>query len=96
MATYRVVGIATEQRDTRHEHITDLLLDGGRWISRDQVTLQLQNPYGDRYYTFARSQQAWVVSVGCPVCSGPRYLRTHADSVTENNLLSLPKYRRAA
>jgi hypothetical protein len=96
MSQYRVMGIATESVDGHHEHITDLLLEGNRWVDRNTATANIQDPYGDRYYTFAKGQQAWVVSVGCPVCGRPRYLRTRGDSTTENNLLSLPRYRRMA
>lgn len=96
MASHRVTGIATEPAGYQHEHITDLYLESGQWVDRYTVAVNIQHPSGDRYYTYAHGQVAWVVVVGCPVCAFSWYLRTTADSTTENNLLSLPRYRRAA
>jgi hypothetical protein len=96
MAVYRVTGISTENPDWRHEHITALLLEDRLWVRRDDAAANISSSYGDRYYTYAAGRRADVVVVGCPVCGFSPYLRTTADTVTENNLLSLPKYPRAA
>jgi hypothetical protein len=96
MSSYRVTGIAVEKPDWRHEHITDLVIEDRFWVSRDTAIANITSPYGDRYWTYAKGQRAEVIVVGCPVCAFGRYLRTSADSTTENNLLDLPKYDRAA
>lgn len=97
MSSWRVTGISVEQGpDWRHEHITRLLLEDRQWVTRETAVANIVNPYGDRYYTFAHGLRADVIVVGCPVCGFSRYLRTTADSTTENNLLSLPKFPRAA
>lgn len=96
MNTYRVTGIAVDSRDWRHEHITDLLLEDRYWVDRHSAAVNIQSETGDKYYTNVKGQTAWVIVVGCPACSAPFYLRTTADASIDNNLLSLPKYRRAA
>lgn len=97
MATWKVTGIVVEYAsDWRHEHITHILLEDRYWVRRDDAASNILSPTGDRYYTLVGGYRADVIVVGCPVCGFTRYLRTTADSTTANNLLSLPKYPRAA
>lgn len=97
MRERQVTGIAVASGpDCRHEHITDLYLENWQWASKAEVILNINNLVGDRYFTYVRGHKAMVVVVGCPVCGDRQYLRTSADAYNENNLLSLPRYRRAA
>jgi hypothetical protein len=97
MATWKVTGIVVEMgSDWRHEHITHLLLEDQYWVKRDEAAANILGRTGDRYHTLVHGYRADVIVVGCPVCGFSRYLRTAADATTANNLLSLPKYPKAA
>src|SRR4051794_12770203 len=97
MRERQVTGIAVSPGpDGRHEHISDLFLENWQWISKAEAIFNIRNLVGDRYFTYVRGHKAMVVVVGCPACGDPQYLRTSADSYSENNLLSLPRLRRAA
>src|SRR5437764_725820 len=96
MATYQVVCVNTAQSaNSNHEHIVTLGLgSGSTWYSRITVTeaiTQLRNPWGDRYYTISPSTgaRAEVIEGECERCGGRPYVRTTADGVRDNNLLSL-------
>jgi hypothetical protein len=93
MANYQVVCVDTAPAGT-HRHITTLGLRttvGIQTVSKDWVIGQLRDPSGHRFYTVSPStgKTAWVIEGGCEVCSLRPYVRTTADGIRDNNLLSL-------
>jgi hypothetical protein len=94
---WQITAVDTEQSPGHtHEHISDVFIKDSFWLSRDTVVQDIRNPYGDDYFTMVRGHEADVIVVSCPVCAFRDYLRTKADGYNENNLLSLPRRRRAA
>jgi len=93
MTTLQITGVRTEPGpNTRHDHISYVRIDTATTLRpRQAVVDNIRNPFGDRYYTQVKGRRANVVVVSCLVCSSRDYLRTDADSTTENNLLSLPR-----
>lgn len=78
-----------------HDHITHLGLGttAGYYqrVTVAEAIAQLRSPYGDRYYTVSPTtgRRAAVVEGGCEVCGHRPYVRTTADGIQDNNLLSL-------
>ncbi|HTO77369.1 MAG TPA: DUF3892 domain-containing protein [Thermoanaerobaculia bacterium] len=78
-----------------HKHIEYLGLgDETGWSRRVSVPdaiQQLRSPWGDRYYTISPSTgwEAEVIEGACEVCGQRPYVRTTADGIRDNNLLSL-------
>ena len=95
MAQFEITRVRTVQPvELHHEHIEEVELNDNPSvrISRATVVRDLRNPYGDRYYTYARGTLANVIVVGCPSCAFGDYITTEPDWTTENNLLSLPRF----
>ena len=93
MATFEITAVRTEKSPgATHEHISRVKTSGGVDISRATVIRDLRDPYGDRYYTYAKGTRADVIVAGCPRCSFGDYITTAPDWTTQNNLLSLPRY----
>jgi hypothetical protein len=93
VARFEVTGVRTEESSSgRHEHISHVSIGNrGVVLRRETVVADLRSPSGDRYFTDVRGRTANVIVVSCSACSFCDYLRTDADSSTENNLLSLPR-----
>lgn len=96
MSTYEITAVRTEKTTyDPHEHITRVRLNGkteGEGFSRETIVKDLEDPNGDRYYTYGGGERATVVVRNCPKCSRSDYITTLPDSTTKNNLLSLPRF----
>ena len=95
MATYEITKVRTARAyGAAHEHISwvELSNRSDQRFSRETIIRDLRNPYGDRYYTYARGTYARVIVAGCPVCAAGDYITTEPDWTTANNLLSLPRF----
>lgn len=91
--TFRVTGIRTEpSANETHDHVAAIRQGTNpQLIKREIVTADLNDPGGDRYYVEIGDRRADLVSVPCPICNAPNYLRTTVDSTTADFLLSLPR-----
>ena len=97
MAAFQVTCVnVAASADRSHNHITHLGIrnSGGfrRRIAVAEAVNQLRSQFGDRYYTVSTStgRRADVVVGGCEVCGQRPYVRTTADGIYDNNLVSLP------
>lgn len=93
MSTFEVTAVRTQQpTGYAHEHITHVGIGASQYlIRRETVIADLRDPYGHRYYTYAKQTRADVIVAGCPSCGAGDYITTTPDWTTENNLLSLPR-----
>ena len=91
--TFRVTGIRTEPSSNQtHDHVAAIRQGSNpQLIRRDVIVADLRDPTGDRYYVEVGDRRGDLVSVACPICNVPDYLRTTADSTTADLLLSLPR-----
>ena len=97
MSDWQITAVETVQPvGAAHEHVENILILDSFWLSKDTVARDLRAPGGDTYYTQVAGRRADVVVVGCPFCGHRDYLRTKADDYLTNNLLQLPRKRRAA
>jgi Protein of unknown function (DUF3892) len=95
MSTYEITAVRTEKTfSDPHEHITEVELSNkaNQRFSRATIVADLENPEGDRFYTYGGGERATVVVRGCPRCYRSDYITTLPDSTTKNNLLSLPRF----
>jgi Protein of unknown function (DUF3892) len=95
MATYQITAVQTETTTSDpHEHITRVELSDkeDQRFSRSTIIADLEDPEGDRYYTYGGGERTTVVVRSCPKCSRSDYITTLPDSTTKNNLLSLPRF----
>jgi Protein of unknown function (DUF3892) len=95
MSTYEITGVRTEATASDpHEHITMVELSNreDQRFRRSTIVADLEDPEGDRYYTYGGGERATVVVRGCPKCSRSDYITTLPDSTTKNNLLSLARF----
>lgn len=91
MADVRVTCINKLPRNNPHEGITHLGGTGGggwKW-SREQVIASILAGTNS-FYTVANGRRADIAVINGP--NGP-YVRTHADGIWLDNLLSLPECR---
>jgi hypothetical protein len=93
--TWQINGVRLERPpDHRYGHITHVRIahaSGDFILSRETVITDLEQRYGDRYYTYAGGLRAEVIVVDCPACGRGDYITTEPDDTTENNLLDLPR-----
>ena len=91
--TFRVTGIRTEpSANETHDHVAAIRQGTHpHLIKREIVAADLNDPGGDRYYIEVGDRRADLVSVACPICNAPNYLRTSVDSTTADFLLTLPR-----
>jgi hypothetical protein len=88
MADARVTCITKPDRFSRHEHITHL--GGATWKwSREEVIRSIDEKTNTFYVQDAAGNRA-NVGVVDPQDGRARYVRTYADGVWNDNLLSLP------
>ena len=90
MADYRITCIKRSHPQGGHEHITYVGgPEAGGWtLSRADAVSQIDNHQNSFHVTGPTGKRA-EVGVITPA-TGPKYLRTHADGVWNDNLLSLP------
>lgn len=89
MAT-EIVAI-TQSGGIDYQHITKLWwLDGGtkKWMSREMAVSFIEQ--GGQLYTERYGNRAYCEVVD--PYNGSKYVRTRPDSITGNNLLSLPRW----
>ena len=92
--TFRVTGIRVEpSANETHDHVAGIRQGTNpQIIPRSTILADLRDPNGDRYYVETATGQAVDLAVvECPICSFPQYLRTTADRITADLLLSLPR-----
>ncbi|HEY8501364.1 MAG TPA: DUF3892 domain-containing protein [Solirubrobacterales bacterium] len=92
MASLQIVAVRTERIEPdRHAHITAVKTSDGREWSRDAVLADIRSG-ADRFYTEIDGKRVSVMDVECPECNYGDYIRTKADQITADNLLSLPPF----
>jgi hypothetical protein len=89
MADVQVTCITKSSSNGGHEHITHLGAKSGQWKwTREEVIVSIDNKFNTFYVMNAAGQRA---EVGVVRSTGQAaYVRTHADGVWTDNLLSLP------
>ncbi len=88
-----MTGVRTEPSASEtHDHVAAIRQGTNpQLIGRALIVSDLRDPAGDRYYVERDQDRVDVVVVPCPICSFAEYLRTTADPVTSDVLLSLPR-----
>jgi hypothetical protein len=91
--SFHVTGIRVEPSASEtHDHVAGIRQGTNpQVIGRATIVADLRDPNGDRYYVDTAETRADLVVVECPICSFPEYLRTTADRITADLLLSLPR-----
>ncbi len=89
MMDLQITCINKTNRPNPHEAISHV---GGPWgrKTQDQAIDEIDRGI-NRFYTAVRGNSVWVVVAVSPL--GNKYLKTAADGLNENNLLSLPECR---
>jgi len=93
MADYRIACINKPDRNSPHEHITNVggpKPDGsGRWKDAVANVVQYIETNQHRFYTQEGNAFAWVgVRTSA---AGRKFLQTHSDGIWRDNLLALPE-----
>jgi hypothetical protein len=89
MADVQVTCITKPDRYSEHEHITHVGGAGWKW-TRERV-IQSIDEGSNTFYVMDAARKRSNVGVVNPGNGRARYLRTYADGVWNNNLLSLPQ-----
>ena len=88
MARHRITCIVKPNRESKHEHITDVgLQDDTTLWPRSKVIKALENKT-DTFYVHEGTYEVEVV-VAYPTDGRAPYIRTRADGVWKDNLLAL-------
>jgi len=92
MATYQVTCVTKPERASRHEHITHIGNTAERWrFTREEAVRRIEALHPDEFFVRdALTGKRAVVRVVREAGKDP-YLRTQADGVPTDNLLSLPE-----
>lgn len=89
MANAQVTCITKSISNGQHEHITHLGNKAGNWIwTREQVIASIEASTNTFFVEAPLTGKRAYIGVVRPVGRAP-YLRTHADGVWNDNLLSL-------
>lgn len=91
MPVYRVTCVTKPDRDSGHEHITHVGNDLERWhFTREEVVQKIEAARPDAFHVLdPRTGKRVAVRVVREAGKEP-YLRTQAEGVWTDNLLSLP------
>ncbi|WP_211104308.1 DUF3892 domain-containing protein [Chromobacterium haemolyticum] len=86
MARYRIAAISMDEEDGKEEHIGLLKLDDDTEIDVPEGVRFLADPKNSLYVLEGGKEvEVYVVK------ASPKYLKTYADGLLTNNLLSLPR-----
>jgi|NGEPerStandDraft_6_1074524.scaffolds.fasta_scaffold24904_2 hypothetical protein len=86
---------ATNAGGTAHRHISEVKTGSGRVLTQSEVISRIESGEED-FCTIADGEEARVIVVECPVCPADDYIKTTADEMIADNLLSLPLFPRTA
>lgn len=90
MTQYQITCIRKRDRMSAHEHITHV--GNGEWIiTREEVIRLIDSGEATFYVTDSRTGKTSWVGVVRPNDGRSPFIRTHADSLWNDNLLSLPE-----
>jgi hypothetical protein len=89
MADVQITCINKPDRNSPHEHITHVGGAGWKW-TREAVIKSI-DARANTFFVMDSAGKRSDVGVVDPGEGRPRYLRTYADGVWNNNLLSLPE-----
>lgn len=90
MPDFRIICIKRSHPNGGHEHITHI--GGQGWTRTREQGVQLIETKTDTFYVVSPAGKRADVGVVTPA-SGPKFLRTYADGIWTDNLLSLPECR---
>lgn len=88
--SFQIVGVHVESPRTHERHISKVKLKDGTVETRKQVVNYIDNLHLDYYYTVGGGRKPRVIT--STSSSGTKYIRTHPDDTTRDNLLSLPRF----
>lgn len=91
MADLRITHIRKKDRTSSHEHITHAGNPPNWFWTREEIIKSIDNKTNTFFVLDSKTGKRSDVGVVRPTYSSP-YLRTHADGVWNDNLLSLPEY----
>jgi len=93
MADYQVTCITKNPRFDRHhaiQNIGGVLSNGQTWKIAQQEAVTFIDTHQHTFFVAVRGRRANVITEPSQFVRGLRYLKTDADGVLADNLLSLP------
>lgn len=90
MDEYRIVCVRKPNRQSAHEHITHVRLEGSTDLyTREQIVKWVD----DKKYRFFVAENGFKAYVGTRPGPTGKFIQTYADKTWTDNLLSLPECR---
>lgn len=90
MPDCRITHITKKNRLSAHEHITHAGNPNSWYWTREQIIESINNK-SNTFYVFEKGNKSYVNVVN-PTDGRAPFLRTYADGVWNDNLLSLPEH----
>ena len=90
MADCRITHITKKNRQSAHEHITHAGVPGSWYWTREDIIASINNK-SNTFYVLQNGNRS-IVGVVNPADGRSPFLRTYADGVWNDNLLSLPEH----
>jgi len=90
MADSRITHITKKNRQSTHEHITHAGVPGSWYWTREDIIASINNK-SNTFYVLENSNRS-IVGVVNPTDGRSPFLRSYADGVWNDNLLSLPEH----